>query len=199
MKTGSMGRRENISRNKTDSGSSTLIPPTHASLFSFFLLQEMERPSLCSARPVLQENGRTLQWLHFFPSIHPSSTSLCPGEDWMNEPSAGKAPSLSLFVELTLVESDQSCLALVSSDPSCGSIVSSSITVQSTLWESETPRVPHMTRSYGNPLPLSRSLTRLCPRRRTKRMMKRSPRRSCWRWGVTAACSSLLPVSLVYS
>lgn len=61
MKTGSMGRRENISRNKTDSGSSTLIPPTHASLFSFFLLQEMERPSLCSARPVLQENGRTLQ------------------------------------------------------------------------------------------------------------------------------------------
>lgn len=57
----------------------------------------------------------------------------------MNEPSAGKAPSLSLFVELTLVESDQSCLALVSSDPSCGSIVSSSITVQSTLWESETP------------------------------------------------------------
>lgn len=34
MKTGSMGRRENISRNKTDSGSSTLIPPTHASLFS---------------------------------------------------------------------------------------------------------------------------------------------------------------------
>lgn len=71
-------------------------------------------------------------------SFHPSSTSLCPGEDWMNEPSAGKAPSLSLFVELTLVVSDQSCLALVSSDPSCGSIVSSSITVQSTLWESET-------------------------------------------------------------
>lgn len=38
MKTGSMGRRENISRNKTDSGSSTLIPPTHASLFSFFFV-----------------------------------------------------------------------------------------------------------------------------------------------------------------
>lgn len=35
MKTGSTGRREIISRNKTDSGSSTLVPPTHASRFFF--------------------------------------------------------------------------------------------------------------------------------------------------------------------
>lgn len=150
----------------------------------------MEHPSLCPTRPVLQRTAMSLPSFH--PFIHPQL--LCPGQDWMNELSAGKAPSL--FLGSTPVESNRFCLVLVSSDPSCGSIVSSSTALQSTRWEVKRSGPLTWTLSHTETLRLSARVWVACVRGWGgrgwwRRVWGGATGAETWRLGVRLCCRFL--------
>lgn len=106
------------------------------------------------------------------PPAEAGSSGRRAGTSFMSELSAGNAPSLPGSPALPAAPS----AALNKFSPLGGKRVNG-------------------TSFHMKSLSLSRSLTHLCLRTRTKRMMKKSQRRSYWRWDATAGCGCRLQAS----
>lgn len=138
------------------------------------------------------ERGFTMSLLL---SIHHQLFCVQDRIGWMSWAQGKPHSSLSLLLWHLLSQTSSACCWSRLIRPAAPSSVA--LLQFSLLVGSQTPGVPRVSLSHGNPLPLSQSRTRLCLMRRRTRRRKRSLRRSYWHWDVTAGCAALLQVSLL--